>query len=87
MADVIQQLKVEVNESISGRMDMLNSINTALLNVSAKPTDSKPYRISDFLPRNGEGSNVKGELPTLHVRLARVDASVVKSRRRNACQS
>ena len=61
MADVIQQLKVEVNESISGRMDMLNSINTALQNVSAKPTDSKPYRISDFLTRNWEGSNEKGE--------------------------
>ena len=29
------------------RIDMLNSINTALQNVSMKPTDSKPYRISD----------------------------------------
>ena len=61
MADVIHQLKVEVNESISGGMDMLNSIYTALPNVSAKPTDSKPYRISDFLPRNWEGSNEKGD--------------------------
>ena len=60
MADVIQQLRVEVNESTSGSMDMLNSINTALQNVSAKPTDSKPYRISDLLPRNWEGSNEKG---------------------------
>ena len=61
MADVIQQLKVEVNESISGRMDMLNSINTALQNVSAKPTDSKPYRISDFLPRNTGKAATKKE--------------------------
>ena len=61
MADVIQQLRVEVNESVSGRMDMLNSISTALQNVSAKPTDSKPYRIDDLLPRNWEGSNDKGE--------------------------
>ena len=28
MADVIQQSRVEANESISGRMDMLNSLNT-----------------------------------------------------------
>ena len=61
MADVIQQLRVEENESISGGMDMLNSMNTALQNVSAKPTDSKPYRISDLLPRNWEGSNDNGE--------------------------
>ena len=60
MADVIQQLRVEVNDSISCTMDMLNRINTALQNVSAKPTDSKPYRISGFLPRNWEGSNEKG---------------------------
>ena len=60
MADVIQQLRVEVSESISGRVDMLNSINTALQNVSEKPTDSKPCRISDLLPRNWEGSIDKG---------------------------
>ena len=61
MADVIQQLRVEGNESISCGMDMLNSMNTALQNVSAKPTDSKPYRFSDLLPRNLEGSNDNGE--------------------------
>ena len=57
VADVIQQLRAEVNEAISGRMDMLNSINTALQNVSARPAESKPYRISDLIPRNWEGSN------------------------------
>ena len=46
-------------ESINGRMDMLNSINTELHNVSAKLTDSKPYRIGDLLPRNWETSNGK----------------------------
>ena len=75
-----------MSESISGRMDMLNSINTALHSVSAKPTDCKPYRISDLLPRNWESSNGKGRFPKLHVRLALVDASVVKSRRKFACQ-
>ena len=40
---------------------MLSSINTALQNVVTKPTDSKPYRISDLIPRIWEGSNEKGE--------------------------
>ena len=30
VADVIQQLRAEMNEAISGRMDMMNSISTAL---------------------------------------------------------
>ena len=50
VADVIQQLRAEVNEAISGRMDMLNSINSALQNVSARPAEPKPYRISDVIP-------------------------------------
>ena len=29
VADVIQQLRAEVNEAISGRMDMMNSISAA----------------------------------------------------------
>ena len=61
VADVIQQMRVEVNETTSGRMDMLNSINAALQNVSARPAESKPYQISDLIPRNREGSNEKGE--------------------------
>ena len=35
VADVIQQIRAEVNETISGKMDMLNSINAALQNVSS----------------------------------------------------
>ena len=60
MTDVTQQLRTEMNETVNGRMDMLNSINTALQNVSTKTTDFKPYRISDLIPRNWEGSNEKG---------------------------
>ena len=60
MTDIIQQLRTEMNETVNGRMDMLNSINTALQNVSTKATDSKPYRISDLIPRNWEGSHEKG---------------------------
>ena len=58
---MMQQLRAEVDEAISGRMDMLNSISTALQNVSARPAESKPYRISDLIPRNWEGSNENGE--------------------------
>ena len=61
VADVTQRLRAEVNEAVSGRMDMLNSINTALQNVSRKPAASKPYRISDLLPKYWEGSSEKGE--------------------------
>ena len=51
VADVIQQLGAEVNEAISGRLDMLNRINTALQNVSARPPENKPHRISDLIPK------------------------------------
>ena len=57
----MQQLRAQVNDTISGRMDMLNSINTALQIVSARPAENKPYRISDLIPRNWEGNNEKGE--------------------------
>ena len=50
-----------MNDTICGRMDMLSSINTALQNVSASPAETKPYRISDIIPRNWEGNNEKGE--------------------------
>ena len=61
MADVTQQHRADMNEAISGRMDMMNSISTVLQKVSAKPAESKPFRINDFIPRNWEGSNEKGE--------------------------
>ena len=61
MADVIQQLRTEMNERINGRMDMLSSISAAIKDVSAKTSNSKPYRISDPIPRNWEGSNENGE--------------------------
>ena len=57
VADVIQQLRAEVNDATSGRMDMMNSISTALQKVSAKPAESKTYRISDLIPGNWEGSS------------------------------
>ena len=61
VADVTQQLRAEVNESINGRMDMMNSIGAALQRVTAKSAESKQYRISDLIPRNWEGGNEMGE--------------------------
>ena len=61
MTDVIQQLRTEMNDMVNGRMDMLTSINAALQNVSTKADNSKPYRISDLIPRSWEGNNEKGE--------------------------
>ena len=49
MTDVIQQVRAEVNETNSGRMDMLSSI----MHVRTCP---KPCRISDVFPRNWESS-------------------------------
>ena len=61
VTDVMQQMRAEVNDTISGRIDMLNSINTALKNVSARPAENKPCRISDLIPRNWEGNNDNGK--------------------------
>ena len=61
VTDVMQQWRAEVNDTISGRMDLLNSRNTALQNASARPAETKPYRISDLTPINWEGNNEKGE--------------------------
>ena len=61
VADVIQQFRAEVNEAISGRIDMMNSISAALKRMTAKPAESKPYRISDLIPRNWEAGSEKGE--------------------------
>ena len=62
VADVIQQLRTEMNEKISSRMDMLNSIRTAMQSMAGRPNDLRPYKISDLIPRNWEGNNEKGEL-------------------------
>ena len=61
MTHVIQQLLTELNETVNGRIGLLSSTNRALWNVSAKPAASKPHRISEFIPRNWERSNDKGE--------------------------
>ena len=37
MADVMQQVRSELNETVNGSIDMLNDIATALQRVSANP--------------------------------------------------
>ena len=50
----MQQLSTELTDAVGGRIDVLNSMTTALENVSAKLV---PSRISDLIPRNCEGNN------------------------------
>ena len=50
VADVTQQLRVEMTGTINSRFDTLSSISTALQNAAAKPVDPRPYRISDLIP-------------------------------------
>ena len=57
--------------------------SAALQRVTAKPAESKPYRISDLIPRNWEGGNEEGEFRSFMSDLQ--DASVVRSRRTDAC--
>ena len=45
VTDVIQQWSVEVDETVSSRMDMLNSINTALQNVCQQRPAELPNHI------------------------------------------
>ena len=74
MADVIQQVRNELDETVNGRIDMSNGIATALQRVSANPSASKPYRISDVIPRKLGGQQRQGRSPTLHARPALVDS-------------
>ena len=71
--------RAEVNDTISGMMDMLNSINTA-----ARPAETS--RIESVTSSQEIGkATTKRRVQELHVGLAPVDAGVVKSRRENAC--
>ena len=40
VADVMHQFRTEMNERINGRLDMLNSISTAIQGMSANPMSS-----------------------------------------------
>ena len=60
MTDVIQQLKAEVNESINGRMDMLNSINAALqMCQQDQQNPSHIGSVTSFFPETGNAATKK----------------------------
>ena len=61
MADVIQQVRAEVNEAIGGRMDMLNSINTALQNVSGRQLTLSRIESVTSSQEIGKAATKKGE--------------------------
>ena len=71
MADVIQQVRTELDEIVSGRFFLLSGIATCLQRVSANPV-SKMFRISDLGWQQRQGM-----IFIFHVGLALVDASVV----------
>ena len=50
-----------MNETVNGKMDMFNNINTAPQNVQTNTTDFKQHRISDLIPINWDGSKEKGQ--------------------------
>ena len=53
MAHAVHQLRIEMNETVNGRLGTMTSISTAILNMSAcSPIISKPYRISALIPRH-----------------------------------
>ena len=57
---MLLRLLAECIHDKHGKIDVLSSINTSLQNESATPAASKPYRITDLITRNLEGSNDKG---------------------------
>ena len=60
MTDVIQQLRAEVNESINGRMDMLNSINAALqMCQQDQQNPSHIGSVTSFFPETGNAATKK----------------------------
>ena len=48
--------------AINGRMDAISSIYSAIQTLSAGPAEtSKPYKISDLIPKSWDGSHDKGQ--------------------------
>ena len=75
VADEMQQVRNELNETANGRLDMLNGIATALQRVTANAAP-RPHRISDLIPRHRGRQQRQGRVQTFHDP-ALVDASMV----------
>ena len=77
VAQIRQQVSAELNETVSGRIDMLININTALRNVTVKPAlraIPNLQHLSEVLGRQRR----QGRIPTFHVGPALVDTSAVR---------
>ena len=48
--------------AINGRLGAISSISSAMLRLSAGPTETaKPYRTSDLIPKSWDGSHDEGQ--------------------------
>ena len=51
-----------MHKAINGRLDAISSISSAMQRISAGLAEAaKPYRISDLIPKNWDGSHDKGQ--------------------------
>ena len=73
VADVIQQLRAEVDEASSGHVEQHQY--SPAQNVSSRPAEPKPYEISDFSASKLRRQQCKRRVQKLHVGPAFVDAS------------
>ena len=88
MADPLQRVREEMHTAINGRLDANSSIYSAMQRISACPAEaSKPYRISDLIPKSWDGSHDNGQLRNFMAELALVGASMVRSGRANSGES
>ena len=56
-AEVIQQVRTELNGTVHGKLDRLNGIATARQMVSEETATSEPYRLTDLIPGHWEGKH------------------------------
>ena len=62
LADAVVQIRNEMRNEVNGRLDLLNSMTTAILNIAtASSNGTRPHKISDLIPKNWEGSNEKDD--------------------------
>ena len=72
MTDSLQRVREEMHPAISGRLDAISSISSAMHTLSAGPAETaKPYRIRDLIPKSWDGSHERGQfrnfMAELHV--------------------
>ena len=66
LTDVIQQVRMEMIEIVTGGMEMRNNINTSWQNVSTKSFNSKSQRFSDLIPESWDKGECRHFMSDLH---------------------